>query len=112
MNVCFADHTRGVADSRSSGGVPEEAVDGLTAPYGQTAHQLDPAWSEQAPSCVFAAGLKAERERRQLELAAEHAEALAGRRKRKKGNPPPPKAPRRTDPPKRTGPIDPDELPF
>ncbi|MCW3049172.1 MAG: hypothetical protein JWO74_3456 [Solirubrobacterales bacterium] len=85
---------------------------GLTAPYGPAAHKVDPAFSPDPPSRVYAAKLKDERDRRRLELAAESAETLAGTRKRKKGEPPPPNAPPAADPPKRTVDFDPNDLPF
>jgi len=81
---------------------------GLTAPYGDSAHQLDPTWSKEPPSRVFAAKLKADRERRRLEQAAA---ARTKQRKRKPDDPPPPPAPR-VEPPAPPAKPDPDELPF
>jgi hypothetical protein len=77
----------GWGKKRLPGSWPAMAIAFAVSDSGPTAQKLDPAWSEQPPSRVFAAKLKAERERRQLELAAERADALAGRRKRKKGAP-------------------------
>jgi hypothetical protein len=82
---------------------------GITAPYGKTAHALDPAWPEKTPSQIF----KAKQEKEAAETAAQQAAAVntKGKRRRKKSDPPPPKPPRRPDPPPPAA-IDPNDLPF
>jgi hypothetical protein len=85
---------------------------GITAPYGKTAHALDPAWPEKTPSQIFKA--KQEQEAAEKQAAAQAAAAKTeGKRRRRKSDPPPPKKrrPRPPEPPPAAKP-DGDDLPF